>query len=355
MSKNEKNYAPIRLVQVDPKYCNYLRQFDSKVPYNFGRKELRPFAKGILFSVDGLEYFAPLTSPKPKHLTMNNTIDFQKIDEGKLGAINFNNMIPVSANNYRFFDLNKVSSDKANNKRIKMMQEIFRWLNDNKSLIYTKASILYKNYQNQTLNSNVVKRCCNFKLLEKKCKEYNKLNKINKDLIDVSDRKKSLSSIITSLSKNEKNYLLDLINTSKFTNDKKRLLIDNLTNHKAKDINIVSMDNIEKYILSNPTPDKERIASYNGSIMLLSLSERSKILDCLFQDKESPDKIKSYIDYYTDFKCNELDKLSFNELRNITEKNLNIDLNYLNKLDLDNYEDLFINQDQVQDRVDQLD
>ena len=56
------------LVRIDSKYCDYLRKYDSKVPYNFNEKELRPFI-GILFRIDKLMYFAPLSSPKPKHLT----------------------------------------------------------------------------------------------------------------------------------------------------------------------------------------------------------------------------------------------------------------------------------------------
>ena len=32
---------------------------------------------------------------------------------------------------------------------------------------------LYDKYINGTLDKNIAKRCCNFKLLEEKCKEYN--------------------------------------------------------------------------------------------------------------------------------------------------------------------------------------
>lgn len=39
-------------------------------------------------------YFAPLSSPKPKHLKLKSKLDFLKIDNGKLGAIN--NMLPVT-------------------------------------------------------------------------------------------------------------------------------------------------------------------------------------------------------------------------------------------------------------------
>ena len=33
---------------------------------------------------------------------------------------------------------------------------------------------LYEKYINNTLDAKIKKRCCNFKLLEQKCKEYNK-------------------------------------------------------------------------------------------------------------------------------------------------------------------------------------
>ena len=36
------------LVKLDSNYCDYLRNFDDKVPYNYGNKENRPFI-GVLF------------------------------------------------------------------------------------------------------------------------------------------------------------------------------------------------------------------------------------------------------------------------------------------------------------------
>ena len=93
------------MVKIDYKYCDYLRKFDNKVAYNSGSKEMRPFI-GILFVVNEYEYFAPLSSPKVKHIHMKNNIDIVKIDKGRYGVVNFNNMIPVTPNNYELFDLN---------------------------------------------------------------------------------------------------------------------------------------------------------------------------------------------------------------------------------------------------------
>lgn len=68
-------------------------------------------------------YFTPLSSPKEKHKTMKTTIDFMKIDSGKLGAINFNNMLPVTEKNIIELDLDKECLTKTEEKYTKMLKE----------------------------------------------------------------------------------------------------------------------------------------------------------------------------------------------------------------------------------------
>lgn len=163
-----------KIVKVDYHYCDYLRKFDSKVPYNAGKKELRPFI-GILFLVNNCEYFAPLSSPKQKHLHMKNNIDFLKIADGKLGVINFNNMIPVSEKNYELFELNNEVNNMsmADIKRINLLKNQLLWLNKNRNKVKSKSLNLYTKYKNNKLPFNIKERCCNFILLEEKCKKYN--------------------------------------------------------------------------------------------------------------------------------------------------------------------------------------
>lgn len=161
------------LVRLDSKYCDYLRQYDKLVPYNFDKKKLRPFI-GVLFEVNNCKYFAPLTSPKEKHKKMNTTLDFFKLDNGKLGAINFNNMLPVTNKNIIKLDLDKECLTKAEEKYIKLLKEQIYWLNRNDEKLYNRSKKLYDKYVNGTLNKNIAKRCCNFILLEEKCREYNK-------------------------------------------------------------------------------------------------------------------------------------------------------------------------------------
>ena len=163
----------LRIVRIDSDYCDYLRKYDNKVAYNKFEKELRPFI-GILFKIDECEYFAPLSSPKPKHKKMKNKLDFLKIDNGELGAVNFNNMIPVLEKCYCLVDLNKKTLTLEEYKYQKLLKEQLAWLNSNYIQIYNKSYKLYQLYNNGKLPDNIKNRCCNFKLLEEKCKKYKK-------------------------------------------------------------------------------------------------------------------------------------------------------------------------------------
>lgn len=161
------------LVRLDDKYCTYLRRFDERVPFNYGKKKTRPFV-GVLFSIGDFMYFAPLSSPKPKHLKLKSKMDFFKLDGGKLGAINFNNMIPVMEQNIIRLDLSVDNSDIENFKYIMLLRSQLRWLIRNKSGLYSRSKKIYDKYLDGALPSSVVDRCCNFRLLEEKCAEYNK-------------------------------------------------------------------------------------------------------------------------------------------------------------------------------------
>ena len=162
-----------KLVKVDYKYCDYLREYDERVPYNRGIKDLRPFI-GILFEVDGIEYFAPLSSPKEKHKKLKNTMDLVKIDNGRYGVINFNNMIPVTNKNYIEFDLYSKPGTKQEFDRQNLLKTQLKWLNDNKKSVIGKAVRLYDMYKKNRLPNRIKNRCCNFILLEEKCIEFNK-------------------------------------------------------------------------------------------------------------------------------------------------------------------------------------
>lgn len=164
----------LKLVRIDSDYCDYLRKYDNKVPYNYKRKELRPFV-GVLFTINDCKYFAPLSSPKTKHLKMRNTVDFFRLDEGNLGAINFNNMLPVKDNNVIILDLNKACFTTKEKQYQSLLKDQIYFLNRHKNKIYKMSQNLYSSYIKGTLNDKIMERCCNFPLLEEKCNEYSLL------------------------------------------------------------------------------------------------------------------------------------------------------------------------------------
>ena len=105
---------------------------------------------------------------------MKNNVDFLKIDNGKLGAINFNNMLPVLEQNIKLLDLNKVCENKEESKYQKMLKTQLYWLNRHNKSLFKHAKNLYDSYLNDKLPIKIKERCCNFSILEEKCLEYNK-------------------------------------------------------------------------------------------------------------------------------------------------------------------------------------
>lgn len=99
--------------------------------------------------------------------------DFLKLDNGKLGAINFNNMLPVQEYNITLINLNEKCFNKSEEKYQKLLIEQIYWLNRNNEKLHERSKKLYNKYINKKLDEKIMNRCCNFKLLEIKCLEYN--------------------------------------------------------------------------------------------------------------------------------------------------------------------------------------
>ena len=157
---------------VDAKYCSFLREADPCVPYTMERKELRPFV-GIVFSIKAFRYYAPLTSPKPKHRSMKNQIDFMKIKEGEWGAINFNNMIPVHESCLHKVEMKIFPSDSAQEIAYKnLLSNQLSWCDSHRGLILKQAAKLYAVITDGRAWESLAARCCDFALAERRCLLY---------------------------------------------------------------------------------------------------------------------------------------------------------------------------------------
>lgn len=157
----------IKFYEIDEKYIDYIGQFAPHFFHNkqAGQQNSRKYI-GILLTVNGFDYFAPLSSFKPKHKTMSEGLDFLKI--GDYAVINLNNMFPVDKKYCKYVDFTK----ERNLQYKKLLETEYRIIKARESKILKNAATLY-NYKIKNSNSTpLAKRCNDFLLLEEKSKAY---------------------------------------------------------------------------------------------------------------------------------------------------------------------------------------
>ena len=160
------------LYRVNEEYSKYIYESNNKVMRNFESKTKRPYV-GIVLEINNINYFAPMSSPKEKHKLMKNNIDFIKINDGRDGIINLNNMIPVPLLCCEKIDINQ--EIKQNKKYGLILKYQYIWCNANKNYILKKANKLYVLIILNKANMNLKSRCCDFKSLEEKYKNFKSL------------------------------------------------------------------------------------------------------------------------------------------------------------------------------------
>ena len=166
----------MKLYKVDMDYYNYLHYYEPKIPYIEHEKQNRPFI-GIVLNVNGKNFFAPLTSPKKKHLIMKDMQDFLKIDNGRLGGINLNNMMPIPRSCLERINLYSIKDYKYRYMLIRQMS----WINKNGLRIQNRARNLYYLVLYKHTTQALLNRCCDFRLLERVCDAYMKENNLNEE------------------------------------------------------------------------------------------------------------------------------------------------------------------------------
>ncbi|MCW6683023.1 type III toxin-antitoxin system ToxN/AbiQ family toxin [Aerococcaceae bacterium NML160702] len=160
----------MKIYYINESYIDYLRNYDSKVPEN--KNSTRPYI-GVVLEINEMKYYAPLTSPKPKHKTLKNSVDFRKIDGGKYGAINFNNMIPVKDDAVQLVDISSIADIQY--KKL-LTNQIMQLKIDKQNILNTAFklyNLLTKDDSALTDYERRVKsRCCNISLLESVCNDF---------------------------------------------------------------------------------------------------------------------------------------------------------------------------------------
>ena len=166
---------------VDKNYINYLVKIDKRVGYVEYGERLKLHI-GILIEVNNFQYYVPISSAKPKHERMSNSLDFHKLVDENTGdlyaVININNMIPVPESCVTQLKYDKISefrsfnTDKEKTDYIYLLQKEKAIIDKIEITLQLKAKKLYKKYLAMP-NSSLANRCCNFPLLEKSCQNYN--------------------------------------------------------------------------------------------------------------------------------------------------------------------------------------
>lgn len=162
----------MKVYRVKDDYITYLRTKEERVLKN--KNERRPYV-GVVLTINDLNYYVPLSSPKKKHKTMKNAKDFHKIANGKYGAINFNKIIPVPTEciiSFRF-------EDEEDEEYRLLLQNQYNVIKNMDDVLVNKSKGIYKIFHTSDedltpADLKVKQRCCNFDLLEEMCKEYNK-------------------------------------------------------------------------------------------------------------------------------------------------------------------------------------
>ena len=157
----------LKLYEISAKYIEYLTAF---APHLFHNKTATQSNErkyiGVILSVNGMDYFAPLSSFKEKHVRMQESVDFIKIK--RYAVINLNNMFPVPVGLASYVDISKEQNPKykslllAEYRAIKAMQEKIR----------KNALFVYKHKLENGNATALAKRCNDYLLLETACREY---------------------------------------------------------------------------------------------------------------------------------------------------------------------------------------
>ena len=157
----------LRFYEIDEKYIDFLSHYsehlfhNAKIQQNYSRKYI-----GILFEINGMKYFVPLSSFKPKHKRLCETINFIKI--GNMAVLNLNNMFPVSSGVYSL----KNPNTEQNCQYKTLLNNEIRIIKQKSEIIISNAKAVYEHKMTNDGKSKLSQRCNHFKLLEVKCREY---------------------------------------------------------------------------------------------------------------------------------------------------------------------------------------
>lgn len=157
----------LKLYEVSPEYIDYLVPLAPHLFHNkkSGQKNSRKYI-GVVFNINGFEYFAPLSSFKDKHSKMSDSLDFIKIKN--YAVINLNNMFPVPSSEQTYVN---ISAEKNLQYRNLLLAE-YRYIKSIQDKIRKNAKTLYNIKLKDKNTTPLSRRCNDFSALETACTAY---------------------------------------------------------------------------------------------------------------------------------------------------------------------------------------
>ena len=182
----------LEFININQDYLKYLHEVCPEVYYKPISYDNKPYL-GILINNEGQEYVVPISSAKKKHESWKNIesdrfLIYEKYDrmpedpkavckqlpdgsiEHLLSVIDLKKMIPVKDGLYTRVNLIHSNTDSEEIRNYKnLMNKEFAFCLKLLNVLIKKAN---KIYEKQISTGKIVKYCCDFKLLEEKCRAY---------------------------------------------------------------------------------------------------------------------------------------------------------------------------------------
>jgi protein AbiQ len=150
----------LNFYEVDNNYVNYLKNFDKQIP-DIHYAKFNKFVCGIVLTINGFNYFAPVSSFKKQQRT-----NFLILDKGRpISSIRFCFMFPAPDEVIQLKDFTSVDP-----KYRDLLNAEIKYCNKNIDKILKMAKDVYKIGLNR--RHPLAFACCDFRLLEIACKEF---------------------------------------------------------------------------------------------------------------------------------------------------------------------------------------
>jgi protein AbiQ len=163
----------MRFYTIAPEYTDFLQKIDARVPNHagLGYVQKRPYI-GVVLTVDGHDFLAPMSSPKPWHDQVKTSdkrffkVRHSQHAQQSLGVISLCYMLPVVPQSCTMIDFGM-----CNLKYVDLLQAQFDFIKPNKDNITEKANKLFDAVVNKK-QSYLTSKCCNFQNLIDVCLDY---------------------------------------------------------------------------------------------------------------------------------------------------------------------------------------